>query len=96
MARGFAVKTDGSFAGWYGHENDFAGKGFLPGVRFVPDDEQIPEVPALRSERDAPPSPGLPSFNEDMITLLLNDAATPQEKADAKERILASRGEPPT
>lgn len=90
MSRGFAVSPGGSYAGWYGQEHDFADKGFPPGVSFVPDDDADARVAALRAERDLPPAQ-IPSFADDVITLLVDDAAPAQAKADAKARLL-SRG----
>lgn len=91
MARGFAVNADGSYAGWYGHKGVFAGKGFPGGVAFVADDDADPRVAGIRAERDAPPPPGPPSSVEDLITFLVNDNATTDEKAQAKARLLAPK-----
>lgn len=91
MARGFVMNPDKSYAGWYGHENDFAGKGFPGGVKFITDDNSNPDVAALRAERDAPPPPGPPSSVEDLITFLVNENATTDEKAQAKARLLVPK-----
>ncbi len=86
MARGFAVNADDSYAGWYGHENNFAGKGFPGGVVFVTDDDTDPRVAGLRAERDAPPPPGPSSILDDLV-ILNHSNATGQEKAAARVRL---------
>ncbi len=94
MARGFAANPDGSYAGWHGHEQNFAGKKFPPAVTFVADDNSDPRVASLRAERDAPKPPGPPSATDDLITHLVNDNASAQDKAEAKARLMAREGGP--
>ena len=74
MSRGFLItKSDGSYAGWYGHENAINRTKFPEAdFEFVMDDDADLRVAAIRAERDAPPPPGPPSVEED-LTIEDND-----------------------
>lgn len=87
MARGFAMTLGTKkYAGWYGHEQDFAAKNFPANVRFVLDANSIPEVASLRVERDTLP-PSRPFSLLGDLLILAKTTSTPQEKTDAQTRL---------
>lgn len=88
MSKGFAVKTDGSYAGWYGDEQTFENKRprLEAGAVFVKDDTRNPDVAALTASRDRPTRPPQSNFNDDVI---LSITGTPSEQAAAKVRLKA-------
>tara|TARA_Y100000296_G_C5063350_1_gene201021 strand:+ start:403 stop:690 length:288 start_codon:yes stop_codon:yes gene_type:complete len=90
MSKGFAVNADGSWAGWYGHEQDFISKSpRLPvGVIFVKDDDSNPDVAAVKNEMNTPRPAVVDTFQEDMISAVVGNAG---EQSAAKKRLRERR-----